>query len=217
MMRPRDRQQGDRDTRGPASVRRTGVLCVTLLGAAAVVAGCAKSGHDQSVSATRAADAQVTSSASSDAVSPAGTSRCHTGGLKVTTRSLGAAAGHHYAALEFTNTSGSTCRVYGFPGMQLLSVHGHKIATKVVRDPSATPKLVTLKAGATAWARTDWGAVPASGEPQTGSCESAAESTEVTPPDETAHRTVRWSYGPVCQRGRIVVTALAAGHGPTAN
>ncbi len=195
-------------------MHRTGVLCVALLSVAAVATGCAKSGHDPSGSSTRVADA---SAASSGAVTSAGSGRCHTGGLKVAIRSLGAAAGHHYAALEFTNTSNSTCRVYGFPGMQLLSAQGHKVATKVVRDPATKPKLVTLKAGATAWARTDWGAIPTSGEPQTGSCESPAASTEVTPPDETAHRIVHWSYGPVCQRGRIVVSALAPGRGPAAS
>ncbi|MGA8117814.1 MAG: DUF4232 domain-containing protein, partial [Actinocatenispora sp.] len=153
------------------------------------------------------------SDAAADAA-PAGGDRCHTGGLKVTVRGIGAAAGNHYSALVFTNTSGSSCRVYGYPGMQLLGKNDVKVATKVVRDASAKPKLITLQDGASAWSRASWGAVPGDGEAQKGGCEPDPASTEVTPPDETDHKIVDWSYGPVCQHGQITVTALAAGDGP---
>lgn len=141
--------------------------------------------------------------------------RCHTSGLAISSRELGAAAGNHYAAIVFTNVSGHSCRVYGFPGLQLLNSSGKAIATHVVRDPSSTPKLITLAAGAKAWTQVNWSAVPGEDEPNSEHCEATPAATEVTPPDETAHKIIKWPYGPACEHGRMVVTALAAGAGPS--
>lgn len=185
---------------------------------AALAAGCGT--PDGKGSASDGASSGATSTgtrapASSPPASPAGADRCHTGDLKVSMKGLGAAAGNHYAAVVLTNTGGTSCRAFGYPGMQLLTGSGDKIKTSVVRDTTVKAALVTVPAGGSVWSTASWGAVPAGDESQTGQCEPTPASTEVTPPDETDYAVASWSFGPVCQHGRIKVTPVRAGSGPT--
>jgi uncharacterized protein DUF4232 len=208
------------------SPQRCVVGCAVLLGCCLAMAGCSGSSDDGKGSSSFASSSASASPSPSPMPSasptPSSTSgahtasgqRCHTSGLAISSRALGAAAGNHYAVLVFTNNSGHSCQVYGFPGMQLLNSKGGTVPTKVVRDPSSKSKLVTLATGAAAWTRVSWSAVPGEDEPNSEHCEPTPASTEVTPPDETAHKIIKWPYGPACEHGRIVVTALAAGTGP---
>ena len=201
------------------------VSCAVAVGTCLALAGCASGNNNSSGGSGTPSAAAGSAGAGADSPSPGGASgsatpavqpagqRCHTNGLKITSHALGAAAGNHYAALVFTNVSGNACRVYGYPGMQLQASGGKKIPTNVVRDPSTTPTLVTLAAGAAAWSRVSWAAIPGDGEPSTGNCETDPASTEVTPPDETAHEIIKWPYGPACLHGRLLVTPLAPGTG----
>jgi hypothetical protein len=105
--------------------------------------------------------------------------------------------------------------VTGFPGLQLLDSSRQALPTNVVRDHQQPPQTVQLAPGAAAFTTLHWGLVAGNGEPQTTQCEPTPASLEVTPPDETTQLVIGWGYGPVCQKGRIDVPALAPGTGPT--
>jgi hypothetical protein len=79
------------------------------------------------------------------------TPRCTTAGLEVW---LGIGGGGGQAGsvsypMEFTNVSGHTCHLYGFPGVSA-EVGGHQVGSPAQRDHSAPEQTVTLGAGATA-------------------------------------------------------------------
>lgn len=140
-------------------------------------------------------------------------SRCHTSDLSASLSPQEAAAGNRYASLVLTNTSGTTCRVYGYGGIKL--VGDKPIPSRQHRDPSTPPKLLTVRPGAHVYSTLHWGAVTSTGDAQSGQCEPTATHLLVTPPDETTSLRIPWHYGPVCERGRIDQTAYRAGTGPT--
>ena len=92
----------------------------------------------------------------------------------------GAAAGSTYYPLELTNVSGSSCHVFGYPGVSASS--GHQVGKAASRNPSTSPQAVVLAPGATAHALlqvTDVSNVPpASCKPVT------ASGLQVYPPDQ---------------------------------
>jgi hypothetical protein len=56
-----------------------------------------------------------------------------------------------YVVINFTNTSGSTCTLFGYPGVSLVTGPPYKqIGLAAKRSTSTSKKLVTLAAGATA-------------------------------------------------------------------
>lgn len=137
--------------------------------------------------------------------------RCHTSMLSAKIRLGNPGAGQRYAFLVLTNKSGVTCRVYGYPGMQLIGASGASIATDVVRT-SPSPGLVTIIPGAHVYSGLHWTVVPATDE-TSNPCEPDPSTVHVTPPDETAFLTVAWPGGSVCQHGQIMVTPFKAGTG----
>jgi Domain of unknown function (DUF4232) len=157
-----------------------------------------------------------TSATTATATTPAGPDRCHTADLAARVRQLDSAAGQRYAALTLTNRSTRTCRIYGYGGVQLLDAARRPVPTTQVRDRTAAPHLVTLAPGASAFSRLHWGVVVSTGDRQTGTCEPTPAYLQVIPPDETQPIIVGWTFGPVCQRGRIEQTAYALGSGPAA-
>jgi len=79
------------------------------------------------------------------------TPRCKTPRLEVW---LGVGAGGGQAGsilypLEFTNVSGHTCQLHGFPGVSA-EVAGHQAGSAAGRDHSVPAQTVTLRNGATA-------------------------------------------------------------------
>jgi hypothetical protein len=201
------------------SATRTSAMILAATGVAALAAGCG--GGTPTASDSSASSGPPSSSA---APTPAGTGsptgaagpdRCHTAGLGISARGLGAAAGNHYAVVTFTNTTNAPCRVYGYPGLQLLTSQGGLEQTNVVRDPASAPALVTLAPNAVSFSQLHWGAVPGNGDTNSGPCQNAPAKTEVTPPDETANKVIPWPFGIVCEKGTITVTSLRAGTGPT--
>jgi ABC-type transport system substrate-binding protein len=155
--------------------------------------------------------ASAGSSAAGTSGNPAtGTSRCHTSMLSAHVTMGNPGAGQRYAFLVLTNTSTTTCRVYGFPGMQLLSASGGNIPTNVVREP-VTPTLVTVAPGKHVYSQLHWTVVPGSGEGSP--CEPHPSKVKTTPPDETTSLTTSWPGGSVCQHGQITVRPFKAGTG----
>jgi hypothetical protein len=85
--------------------------------------------------------------------SPSGPLPCPTTGLKLTVGAANGAAGTIFYPLDFTNTSGSTCTMYGYPGVAFVaSPGGSQIGAPAGRRTGAAPAVVTVAPGATAHA-----------------------------------------------------------------
>jgi hypothetical protein len=71
----------------------------------------------------------------------------------VNTSQAGAAAGSSFYPIKFTNTSGSTCTLFGYPGVSFSSgPGGNRIGRAASRNPAGKPVSVTLASGASAHA-----------------------------------------------------------------
>jgi Protein of unknown function (DUF4232) len=76
---------------------------------------------------------------------------CATSGLNVTLGASNGAAGSVYQTIVFTNTSGATCTLYGYPGVSLVSAPPYTLIGLAAQRSSTTPvTTVTLASGATA-------------------------------------------------------------------
>jgi Protein of unknown function (DUF4232) len=137
--------------------------------------------------------------------------RCATAVLSGTVRGLDAAAGNRYAEIVLTNRGRSACVINGYGGVGLVGADGRAIPSRQDRDTSVPGRPVTLAPGATAVSRLHWGAVTSTGDSQTGQCRPTPSVLTVIPPDEHAALRIRWSLGPVCDRGRLEQQAYRAG------
>ena len=82
----------------------------------------------------------------------AATPACATSGLDIWLNTQGSgAAGTIYYNLEFTNLSGSTCTLFGYPGVSGTDLNGTQLGSAAVRI-GGTSQTVTLASGATATA-----------------------------------------------------------------
>jgi hypothetical protein len=146
-----------------ASVISRLTLTAAALICTAAVAGCASSGSSQPAASgsTPAAgpSAPAASSSNTPAVvapssSAAGTPACATSALQVKLGSSDGYAGGVYVVIDFTNTSASSCTLFGYPGVSLVTGPPYKqIGLAAKRSTSTPKKLVTLAAGATAHAQ----------------------------------------------------------------
>lgn len=93
-----------------------------------------------------------TGRASAPAVSN-GPQPCANSALKATIGPGNGAAGSSFFPIAFTNTSGTTCTLYGYPGVSFVTaVGGGQIGAAATRNNAITPALVTLAPGAAAHA-----------------------------------------------------------------
>ena len=133
---------------------------------------------------------------------------CMTPGLVVwlDTTSNGT-AGSIYYALEFTNLSGSSCTLDGFPYVWALSLGGARLGSPASFDHSHPANAVTLAHGATASAVlriVEAGNFPAS------SChEATAAALRVYPPNQTRDKTVPFPFSACSRRGPVYLSVGA--------
>jgi len=93
-------------------------------------------------------------------------------------------AGGVYVVIDFTNTSGSTCTLYGYPGVSLVSGPPYtQIGLAAKRSTSTPKKLVTLTSGATAHALLQ--IVDALNYPPASCGPTKATALKVYPPNQT--------------------------------
>ena len=132
---------------------------------------------------TSAAPVSSTSSPNSPAV--VGAPACPNGSLKVT-QGLGQGyAGGTYEVIDFTNTSGSTCTLFGYPGVSLVSGPPYaQIGLAAKRDTTKPVTLITLAPGAVANALLQ--IVDALNFPTSTCSPAAATDLQVYPPGQTA-------------------------------
>jgi hypothetical protein len=105
-----------------------------------------------------------------------------------------AAAGTWYYPLEFTNVSGHTCRVWGYPGVSATNAVGKQLGDAATRDPVFPAAWVNIPAGGTAHALFGYGAA----EVDTSNCKPVtATFLKVYPPNRFSAGQAFFSY-PSC-------------------
>ena len=149
-----------------AVTRRTLGLTL-LLGTALLASACSSSTTTGTSAASAPSSTPAASSApattpgsSQPAPQPTSTGKpgvagCATSGLKVKvdTSQSGAAAGSTYVPINFTNTTSSTCTMFGYPGVSFVSsVPGSQLGRPAKRNPAVQATTVTLAPGAVAHA-----------------------------------------------------------------
>jgi len=140
---------------GRAAGVRVGWVAAALICAGAA-AGCSSSSPATStvtVTATPTASAAVTGTGAptSTSTSPAGAAACATSALHVTQGTPQGYAGGIYQPIIFTNASGASCTLYGYPGVSLVSAPPYTQIGLAAKRSSTTPvKLITLAPGAAA-------------------------------------------------------------------
>jgi hypothetical protein len=155
--------------------------------------------------------ALAASAASASAV-PAGAVRvtapaCTTSGLDVWLNTQGTgAAGTIYYNLEFTNLSGGSCTLFGFPGVSAVTLTGGQLGNAASRNHSFTPHVVTLANGATATAIV--GIAQTSLFPAAQCQPVTAAGLRVYPPGQTAPKIVPFPFGACSKSGPLYLSVM---------
>ena len=171
-------------------------LTAAALVCAAALAGCASSGGSSPpgasgttavaspTSAGPASSSSNTPAVASPSSPAAGPAACPTSSLQVKQGVAQGYAGGVYVVIDFTNTSGSPCTLYGYPGVSLVSGPPYtQIGLAAKRSTSTPKKLVTLTPGATAHALLQ--IVDALNYPPASCGPAKATALKVYPPNQT--------------------------------
>jgi hypothetical protein len=129
---------------------------------------------------------------------------CTRSQLGVRSNGIEGTAGTIHGAWVFTNLSGTTCRLDGYPDLQLYGRSGRPIRTVVRRNLPPAPSTVTLAAGDSATFFTSYSDVPSSAK----GCATSAV-MQVTAPNAGASHFIPAALGPC--RGVVHVSAVTAG------
>jgi len=169
---------------------RAGRLALTAaaLISAAAVAGCGSSGSSSQPAApgstATASPTTGTPAVTSPSATATGPMACPTSSLQVKQGVAQGYAGGVYVVIDFTNTSGSACTLYGYPGVSLVSGPPYmQIGLAAKRSTSTPKKLVTLTPGATANALLQ--IVDALNYPSASCGPTKATALKVYPPNQT--------------------------------
>ncbi len=133
------------------------------------------------------------------------TPTCTTSGLVIWMNTEGnGTAGSIYYNLEFTNLSGHTCTMFGYPGVSAVNLAGAQLGSAAHYSSVAKQAVVTIAEGATTSAVVqivDVGVYP-------GTCVPAhAAGLRVYPPDQTTAKFVPFPFLACSRSGPIVVNA----------
>jgi hypothetical protein len=142
----------------------------------------------------------------------ASTPKCATSGLVVWLDTQGnGAAGSIFYTLEFTNLSGHTCTLSGYPGVSAVDLAGHQLGGAASRDTARTPHLVTLTSGASATAMLR--IVEAGNFPSSSCHEATAAGLRVFPPNLTTSKVVPFPFPACSLAGPVYLSVRAVLHG----
>jgi Protein of unknown function (DUF4232) len=130
---------------------------------------------------------------------------CQTPGLVIWLDTQGnGTAGSIYYTLEFTNLSGQTCTLNGFPFINGVNLASTPLGSSASFNHTKTPQVVTLANGATVTAVlqiVDTGSFPPS------SCKPVtAAGLQVFPPNQTRAKTVPFPFGACSRKGPAYLT-----------
>jgi hypothetical protein len=180
--------------RPAAGVLRHRIAVAALLSTAALLVACDTAGQSTGGGAAASTPTAAATSASAAPVSSApatsssaAVTMCATSALKaaVNTAKPGAAAGSIYYPLDLTNISGSTCTVFGYPGVSFVTgPSGTLIGRAATRNPVKPAATVTLAPGQVAHATLQ---VAQAGNYDPAQCKPVtAHWLRIFPPDQTA-------------------------------
>lgn len=172
----------------PRVHRRTvGLVCAVALAGAVTLAA------SQIASASRARTASV----------PA----CTTSGLVIWLNTMGnGTAGSIYYTLEFTNLSGHTCTLSGYPGVSAVDLSGHQLGSPGGRDSSTPAHTITLGAsGAHQTATATLRIVEAGNFPSSTCGMTAAAGIRVYPPNQRASKVVPFFFSACSHTGPAIL------------
>jgi Protein of unknown function (DUF4232) len=131
-------------------------------------------------------------------------SRCTTAGLVVWLDTTGnGAAGSSYYKLEFTNQSGHSCSLYGYPGVSAVNLAGSQIGAAGGRTTTTRPRVITLANGATATATLR--IVDALNFPNSACRLTNAAGVRVYPPNQTGSKVVPFPFKACSRRGSVIL------------
>src|ERR1700760_195762 len=211
--------------RGAVAARR-GIAVSSLVAAAALAAGCGSSGNGQSASSAPPSSAPATSQSPSVTVStPAaggsaaaapngkstsasGLAACSTANLSVSLKANtgGGAAGSTYVPIEFTNTSGAACALYGYPGVSFVTgQNGSQVGAPAKRSGRFANVTVSGAAHATAHAWLQ--GAEAGHSPAWPSRPVSTHFLKVYPPGNTAPAYVSFS-SQTCSSAKVVTMTI---------
>jgi hypothetical protein len=166
-------------------------------------------GTPTSTETTSSAPATQTSAA------PAGAAACSSSNLRISLGNGGAGAGTDFTVIDFTNSGGAPCTLYGFPGVSLANSSGAQIGAAATRNPSKASTVVTLAPGAKASA--ELGVANAENYPASTCKPTPSAQLKVFPPNQTQAIEVAFTTTgcAVSSTHQLSVTAVSSGAGQT--
>jgi hypothetical protein len=196
------------------------IAMAALAGSAGLLAGCgtstpaASSGSSPSASATTTpstsptgADTPTASPTTGASSQPAtSTAACATSALHVVvpSGSGNAAAGSAYYPIQFSNTSGSACTLYGYPGVSFVTAAGgSQIGAAATRNSTLPAKVISLSPGQTVHATLQ--VVDALNYPSGGCGLVTAHWLKIYPPNQTAPTYVSFT-AQTCSKPKTVLS-----------
>jgi Protein of unknown function (DUF4232) len=141
--------------RSGAARAAAALICLAALAACSSSSSPAATSSSSSASSPAATGSasSTPATAPSQSLSPAvtGPAGCPNGSLQLKLGLAQGYAGGVYEVIDFTNTSGTTCTLYGYPGVSLVSGPPYaQIGLAAKRSSTAPVKQITLAPGATA-------------------------------------------------------------------
>jgi hypothetical protein len=195
--------------RGRQALAGAAAVCVAVLAAACgsiPASGAGSTATTPAAGSTTTATAPATSSAGTTAPA-AQPGPCSTAALRVTLGSQeGAAAGHFYRTLDFTNITSTSCTLYGYPGVSFVAgIGGNQIGAAASRSP-ASKLLVVLAPGKKAHAVLDL--LDVLNFPASKCAATDAHWIKVYPPNQFSASYVAWT-AKVCSKPNTVYLSVA--------
>lgn len=197
------------------------IVALCLLAAAAGLATACSSSGDGGASPAASAATSPTQTGPTSPTQAAPTSpsqavpgTCATAGLRVSKGASNGAAGTIFTNIDFTNISGSTCVLRGYPGVSLVSAGsnaGSQIGADAKRSRPTPVKSITLAGGQAAHAVL--GVADAGNFPASRCHPITAHWLKVFPPDQTVAAYVPFSTQTCASTAQptMTITAVSAG------
>ena len=178
----------------PATAARAGLAAAALACGTLLLAACGSSGGSATAAPTVTKTVTATAPASTSAPPATGSSMsphvtgpaaCTTSGLSVKLGAANGAAGSSFIPIVFTNTTGSSCSLLGYPGVSFVTGQGgSQIGSAAARVATQPANNIVLAAGGVANASLR---VVDAQNFSSSACQLTTASTlKIFPPDQTA-------------------------------